>query len=96
MHVREPKILIISEFFEAGDAITTLSLFSKWDKTNIFCASRELNNHSNKFGSTYTLGHNEIKYVFPISKFKKVAPGGESLPVTSLKENRKGLTTNNE
>ena len=32
---------LLSEYFIAGDAITALSLFSKWDKNALFIASRE-------------------------------------------------------
>lgn len=88
MNSINPKILIISEFFEAGDAVTTLSLFSRWDKNNLFCASRELNNHSSSFCSSYTLGKKEIKYIFPINIIKRIPNGGVLKEVSSTKENR--------
>lgn len=59
------NILIISRGFRAGDAITTLNLFSKWPNGNLFCASPVASEYVNNFQDFYHLGNKEIKYSFP-------------------------------
>lgn len=59
------NILIISRGFRAGDAITTLNLFSEWPKENLFCASLVDSDYTKNFKDFYYLGNKEVKYSFP-------------------------------
>lgn len=68
----EPKVLLISERFTAGDAITGLNLFSIWNKDNLFIASQNTSFFYNNFNSGYRIGRAEIEFVFPFSLFNKV------------------------
>lgn len=69
------NILIISRGFRAGDAITTLNLFSQWPDANLFCASPVDSEYVNNFKDFYHLGNREIKYSFP---FKYISTPSES------------------
>lgn len=59
------NILIISRGFRAGDAITTLNLFSKWPKENLYCTSPVDSEYVNYFQDSYHLGNLEMQYSFP-------------------------------
>lgn len=72
----EPRILIVSEYFRAGDAITTLNLFSKFDKDNLYCISNVDDFFDKNFKEAYLIGNKEIKYFFPFNIFKRTASGG--------------------
>lgn len=67
-----PKILILSEQFSSGDAITGLNLFSHWDKKSLYCASRCADYFNDNFNSTYLLGSEEVRFTFPLSAFNKL------------------------
>lgn len=67
-----PKVLILSEYFIAGDAITALSLFSKWDKNALFIASRETDFFYKNFKSGYRIGGSEVRFRYPLSLFNSV------------------------
>jgi len=69
---KEPKILIISEYFIAGDAITALNLFSKWDKNALFIASRVTDLFYKNFNSGYRIGCSEVRFRYPLSLFNSV------------------------
>lgn len=62
-----PRVLIISRNFQAGDAITTLNLFSKFNKTDLYCISMSESTHFESFKETYILGNREIFYKFPFN-----------------------------
>ena len=79
----QPKVLILSERFSSGDAITGLNLFSRWDKRKLFCASRTGEFFGNNFNSTYLLGNDEVIFTFPFSLFNKL-PKSEVNPSYSL------------
>lgn len=68
----EPRVIIISENFYAGDAITGLNLFSKWDRNNLFIASRKTSFFYKNFKSGYLIGSSEIKFSFLFKFFNKV------------------------
>ena len=68
----EPKVLLLSESFCAGDAITGLNLFSKWNKQNLYIASRKTICFYKNFNSGYLIGNSEIKFRFPFKYFNKV------------------------
>lgn len=68
------NILIISRSFRAGDAITTLNLFSKWPKENLFCASLGDSEYSKEVEEFYLLGNNEVNYKFPFNKILSSPP----------------------
>lgn len=61
------KVLIISASFKAGDAITMMNLFSKWDKRDLFLASPSNTPFVDYFASFYYLGDKECK---PFCLFK--------------------------
>ena len=61
------KVLIISASFNAGDAITMMNLFSKWDKHDLFLASPSKTPFVDYFASFYYLGDMECK---PFCLFK--------------------------
>lgn len=65
------NILIISRGFRAGDAITTLNLFSQWPNENLFCASPVESEYVNNFQDYYHLGNREIEYSFPFNHISK-------------------------
>lgn len=69
-----PKILILSRGFRAGDAITTLNLFSQWPKENLYCASLVETEYSKNVSDFYLLGDREIKYRFPFNYIYKPLP----------------------
>lgn len=71
---RQSKVLIISSSFTMGDAVTAMSLFSKWDKDNLYCISTSFQNNTNYFNSCYKLGNSEISYAFPFKHFLKLPP----------------------
>lgn len=62
------RILILSRSFRAGDAITTLNLFSQWPKTELFCASMTGEEFSSSFNEFYILGADEVQFCFPFTK----------------------------
>ena len=62
-----PKVLILSDRFHSGDAITAINLFSKWKRNCLFCASRYPDYFANNFSSTYLLGSEEIHFSFPLN-----------------------------
>lgn len=68
------NILILSRGFRAGDAITTLNLFSKWPKENLFCASLIESEYTGSFSDFYLLGDKEVKYVFPFNMISSPQP----------------------
>lgn len=61
------KVLIIAASFNAGDAITMMNLFSKWDKRDLFLASPSKTPFMDYFASFYYLGDKECK---PFCLFK--------------------------
>lgn len=61
------RILIISRGFRAGDAITTLNLFSQWPKAELFCASMTGSEFATNFNEFYILGSDEIQFRFPFT-----------------------------
>ncbi len=86
---KNPKILIISEYFIAGDAITALNLFSKWNKNALFIASRETDFFYKNFRSGYRIGNAEVRFRYPLSLFNsvpesKVIDCGLELPVKAV------------
>jgi len=66
-----PNVLILSTNFSSGDAITSINLFSKWHKDNLFCASLFFNDYCRFFKSYYHIGNKEIKYMPPFNLFRK-------------------------
>lgn len=73
-----PTVLIISNGFQAGDAITTLNLFSKFPKEKIYCTSLVASRYIKNLADFYHIGDKEIKYSFPykyIFKPKKSETG---------------------
>ncbi len=61
------SILILSRGFKAGDAITTLNLFSQWPKENLFCASLTESEYAKEVADFYFLGDKEVSYSFPFN-----------------------------
>lgn len=59
------NVLIISRGFKAGDAITTLNLFSEWPKENLYCASLVGSEYTKDVAEFYFLGNKEVTYSFP-------------------------------
>lgn len=55
------KILIISASFDAGDAITMMNLFSRWNKRDLYLASPSQTPYMDYFSSFYYLGRKERK-----------------------------------
>lgn len=68
----ETKVLLISERFSAGDAITGLNLFSKWNKSQLYIASLNTSFFYGNFNSGYRIGSAEIKFRFPFNYLNKV------------------------
>ena len=64
------KVLIIAASFNAGDAITMMNLFSKWDKRDLFLASPSKTPFMDYFASFYYLGDKECKpfclFILPV------------------------------
>lgn len=82
--MNNPQILIISETFIAGDAITALNLFSKWDRSALFVASRETDFFYKNFKFGYRIGSSEVRFRFPLSLFNKV-PESEIIDCTNAR-----------
>ena len=72
------NVLILSRGFSAGDAITTLNLFSRWPKANMFCASPIRSSFYSDFNQYYYMGNKEISLMKPFSYLEKV-PSSEIL-----------------
>lgn len=72
----EPKILIVSRAFDAGDAITTINLFSKWPRNKLFCATPIQTPFAQEFCSCYFLGDKECKVIRPLNLFERVPHSG--------------------
>lgn len=68
------KVLILSRSFRAGDAITTLNLFSQWSKSNLFCASMVETEFTSNFNEYYVLGADEVQFRFPFTNFVHLGP----------------------
>lgn len=66
-------MLILSRGFRAGDAITTVNLFSIWPKECLFCASPIESVYAAPLGGFYLLGDKEITYSFPFNKISRPA-----------------------
>lgn len=66
------RVLILSRGFKAGDAITTLNLFTQWPKTDLFCASMAGIEFSSNFNEFYVLGADEVQFRFPFTKFVRI------------------------
>lgn len=71
----EPNILILSERFKDGDAITGLNLFSMWNKDNLYCASR-CSDYFDSFKSFYLIGDKEVTFTSFFKLFNKVPRSG--------------------
>lgn len=82
-----PKVLILSRAFDAGDAITTLNLFSKWPKEKLFCASPIQSSFILYFQEYYFFGDLELKPRFPFSLFDKL-PKSTIIPTISNGEQK--------
>lgn len=67
------NVLILSRGFRAGDAITTVNLFTKWPKEHLFCASPVESEYAAALGDFYLLGDKEITYRFPFNKISRPA-----------------------
>lgn len=67
------RMLILSEWFVAGDAVTALNLFSGWDKNDLYCASRRDDFFGDNFNQCYLIGSDEVKFRFPFSLMGKPA-----------------------
>ena len=76
--IQQQKVLILSRGFGAGDAITTLNLFSRWPKANMFCASPIRSSFYSDFNQYYYMGNKEISLMKPFSYLEKV-PSSEIL-----------------
>lgn len=63
------RVLILSRSFRAGDAITTLNLFSQWPKSNLFCASMVETEFTSNFNEYYVFGADEVQFRFPFTNF---------------------------
>ena len=84
----EPKILIISQLFSAGNAITAINLFSKWNKENLLCASPIINEFSSKFSSYYFLGNKERVLFFPFNIINRIP---NSRIINSIETNEQNI-----
>ena len=67
------RILIVSSSFNAGDAITMMNLFSKWNKSDLFLATPSKTPHIDYFSSCYYLGNKEQEIPLIFRPFIKVA-----------------------
>lgn len=76
------RILIISASFNAGDAITMMNLFSKWDKSDLFLATPEHTPYLNYFSSCYFMGNKECRPFILFRPFIKL-PGSSVLKGTN-------------
>ena len=70
--MQQKKILVISRGFRAGDAITTLNLFSQWPKTDLYCASMVGGEFAPNFNQFYVLGSKEVSFCFPFTYFASI------------------------
>ena len=72
---KESKVVIISSSFIAGNAITGLNLFSKWNKKNLYCAtmSKLSFEHIDSFDSMYFLGDKERYSILPFNSLLPIA-----------------------
>lgn len=95
MDLNKPRtnILILSRGFRAGDAITTVNLFSKWPKEHLFCASPVESEYAATLGGFYLLGDKEITYTFPFNKISRPIPSRRGVSNRPTKDNnsRKSL-----
>lgn len=74
MSDKDLNVLILSRGFRAGDAITTINLFSQWPKERLFCASPVESEYSERVGEFYFLGDKEVSYSFPFNHLGRPAP----------------------
>lgn len=65
------NVLILSRGFRAGDAITTLNLFSKWSNEHLYCASLVDSEYITGLKDFYLIGNKEITYFFPFNYILK-------------------------
>lgn len=79
------KVLILSRGFRAGDAITTLNLFSKWPKNNLYCASLIDSEFASEFRDFYLMGNKEVHYKFPFNYISSPQPS--RVGVKALRKN---------
>jgi|L827metagenome_2_1110789.scaffolds.fasta_scaffold02035_12 glycosyltransferase involved in cell wall biosynthesis len=76
MNKEYPKVLIISRAFRAGDAITTLNLFSKWPNERRFCTSFLGREYAGDFNEFYLLGKGEVSFRCPFNLCTTVSESG--------------------
>lgn len=80
----DKSVLVLSRGFRAGDAITTINLFSKWPKDNLFCASPIDSEYAAPLGGFYLLGDKEITYSFPFNKISR--PASSHIGISNIKK----------
>lgn len=83
----EKNVLILSRGFRAGDAITTVNLFSKWPKEHLFCASPVESEYAANLGGFYLLGDKEITYTSPFNKISHPIPSRTGVSNSLPKDN---------
>lgn len=85
-----PKVLILSHGFRAGDAITTLNLFSQFPKENLYCASLSYEKEFiDRLNQCYQIGNREIRYP---SLFKYIGKAKESGIIYSCDEEKDSVS----
>ncbi len=71
-----PKVLIFSNSFKDGDAISILNFFNKWPKESMYCITTTGRENAKYFKEMYLLGNKERKPIFPFNLFERISKSG--------------------
>ena len=93
LNISFPKVLILSRGFRAGDAITTMNLFSQWSRENLFCASPVESEYSRQVADFYFIGDKEVSYRFPFNCVSRPAKSHSGTSISNGEKSRKSIAT---
>mgnify|MGYP000053908343 FL=1 len=85
------KVLILSRSFRAGDAITTLNLFSRCPKSNLYCVSMVETEFALNFNEYYVLGNDEVLFRFPFTNLVNIGKSHIATDKSVANDNKKTL-----
>ena len=93
LNISFPKVLILSRGFRAGDAITTMNLFSQWPRENLFCASLVESEYARHVADFYFIGDKEVSYRFPFNCVSRPAKSHSGTSMPNGEKSQKSIAT---
>lgn len=71
-----PKVLIFSNSFKNGDAISILNFFNNWPRESMYCVTSTGRENAKYFKEMYLLGDKERKPIPPFNLFERIPKSG--------------------